>query len=163
LEDVNMARARPYSVQFNNVGISAVQDLLALYCGASMACELGGIVIGQVSGTSVQNLKISVKRLPATVTAGSGGSAVTPQKISRGDVAATATARANDTTPATTSGTAALLHEDVFNTVNGYQFFWPPDLRPDIGLSEAAVFSLDSAVTGGPFTMNATLYFFEKF
>lgn len=155
-----MARGRVYSVQFNGVSVSALQDLIALYCGASMICELHGLVIGQITGTTIQNLPITVSRLPATVTPGSGGSAPTPQKSMRGDVAATATARANDTTPATTSGTASVLLADVFNTINGYQFFWPPDDRPIIGLSEAAVVKL----TAGPssaLVMSGTLYFAE--
>jgi hypothetical protein len=157
-----VARTRPYSVQFNNVSVAAVQDLIALYCGANMACELNGIVLGQITGTTVQNLRISVKRLPATVTSGSGGSSPTPQKIMRGDSAATATARTNDTTQASTSGTPALLHEDVFNTVNGYQFFWPPNVSPVCGPSEAAIFSLDGAPSGAMF-MSGTLYFSELF
>lgn len=155
-----MIRARPYSVQFANVAVSAVQDLIALYSGASMACELHGVVIGQITGTSVSNLRVSVNRLPATVTPGTAGSAATPQKINRGDGAAVATARVNDTSQATTSGTKAALHSDVFNTVNGYQFFWPPADIPTIGPSEAAVLSLDTA-PGSAMTMSGTLYFAE--
>lgn len=154
-----MATKRTYSVSFAGVSVSAVQDLIAVYCGASMGIELHGIVIGQITGVSVQNLRISVKRLPATVTAGSGGAAPTPQKMGRGDAAATATAHVNDTTQATTSGTAAVLHADVFNTINGYQFFWPPNDQPTFGLSEAAILSLDTAPTG--MTMSGTLIFAE--
>ncbi len=155
-----MARTRPYSVQFNNVSVSAVQDLIALYCGASMGIELHGIVLGQITGTTVQNLRVSVKRLPATVTPGSAGSAPTPQKIMRGDAAATVTARANDTVQATTSGAVATLHSDVFNTVNGFQFFWPPNDMPTIGLSEAAILSLDTAPVA-PLVMSGTFYLAE--
>ena len=155
-----MSRTRAYSISFANVSVSAVQDLIALYSGSSMACELHGLVIGQITGTSVANLNISVKRLPATVTAGSGGSTPTPQKINRGDVAATATGHANDTAQATTSGTASTIHADVFNTVNGYQFFWPPNERPVIGLSEAAVISLNTAPASAMY-MSGTLYFGE--
>lgn len=155
-----MATKRAYSVSFAGISVSAVQDLVALYSGASMACELHGIVLGQITGTTVQNLNLSIKRMPATVTAGSGGASVTPQKIGRGDAAATATARRNDTTQASTSGTSATIHADVFNTVNGYQFFWPPNDAPTIGLSEAAVISLDTA-PGSALTMSGTLYFAE--
>lgn len=155
-----MARGRVYSIQFNNVAVAAVQDLIALYCGASMACELHGLVIGQISGTTVANLRLSVKRLPATVTAGSGGNTATPRKAMSGDGAAVATARINDTTQATTSGTSATLLSDVFNTVNGYQFFWPPDDRPTFAPNEAAVFSLDQAPAGS-LTMSGTLIFAE--
>jgi len=155
-----MARGRAYSVEFNNVAVSVVQDLIALYCGSSMACGLLGFVIGQITGTTVANLRIRVRRLPTTVTSGSGGGAATPRKAMQGDAAATATARINDTTQATTSGTAETLHSDVFNTVNGYQFFWPPNMVPTIGISQAAVLSLDQA-PGAPMTMSGTLYFEE--
>lgn len=151
-----MARGRIYAIPFRNVAVAAVQDLIAAYCGASMGVALHGFTIGQITGTTVQNLNISVKRLPATVTSGSGGTSVTPQKMGRGDAAATITARANDTTQATTSGTAGVLHGDVFNTVNGYQFFWPPNDQPVIGLSEAAVISLDTP-PAAPMTMSGTL------
>lgn len=156
------ARSRAYSIQFNNVTVAALQDLIALYCGANMACELHGFTIGQVTGTTVQNLRFSIKRLPATVTSGSGGSVATPQKILRGDVAATATARVNDTTQATTSGTAAIIHADALNTVNGYQFFWPAQDAPTFGPNEAAILSLDQAPASG-LTMSGTLYFGELF
>ncbi len=153
---------RSYSIEFHNISVNVVQDLLAIYCGASMGVELHGMVIGQITGVSVQNLQISVKRLPATVTSGSGGASVTPAPLSNGDASATATARRNDTTQATTSGTAKTLHSDTFNTVNGYQFFFPPNDIPDAGLSQALVLSLDSAPASGPFFMSGTLYFAEK-
>lgn len=157
-----MGRSRSYSVQFSGVAVTAIQDLIALYCGANMACELHGIMIGQITGSTVQNLRLSVKRLPTTVTAGSGGGTSTPRKAMRGDSAATATARVNDTTQATTSGTAETLLSDVFNTVNGYQFFWPPHDMPTFGPNEAAVFSLDTA-PGSSMTMSGTLFFGELF
>ena len=155
-----MAQRRAYSVRFANVSVSAVQDLIALYCGASMGIELHGVVIGQITQASVENLQISIKRMPATVTTGSGGSAPSVRKIGRGNAAATVTARANDTTPATTGGTAEVLHSDTFNLVNGYQFFFPQDDRPDFGLSEACVLSLDSAPAAAR-VMSGTLYFAE--
>lgn len=157
-----MARTRPFSIQFSGVSVSAVQDLIALYCGASMAVELHGVDIGQITGTVVQNLRISVKRLPATVSSGTGGNSATPQKLMRGDAAATVTARINDTAQATTTGTAVVLHSDVFNTVNGFQFFWPPADMPTFGLSEAAVISLDTAPSSA-LVMSGTLYFAELF
>jgi hypothetical protein len=63
---------------------------------------------------------------------------------------------------ATSSGATAVLHSDDFNTVNGYQFFWPPQDCPTIGLSEAAVLSLDTT-PGSALTMSGTLYFGELF
>jgi hypothetical protein len=155
-----MARGRAYSVSFSGVSVTAVQDLIGLYCGSAMACELHGIEIGQITATTVAALRVTVKRLTATVTPGSVGSSATPRKALSGDAAATATARINDTTQATTSGTAETLHSDVLNVINGLSFFWPPNDIPVIGLSQAAVVSLDTP-PGSAMTMSGTLYFAE--
>ena len=140
-----MSAGRTYSIVFRNVNVSAVQDLCAAYCGASMAIELVSLTIGQITQTAVEILQISIKHLPATVTAGSSGSSYTPNPDTPTDAAATFTARINDTTPATTGGTADYKHEDTFNLVNGYQWIWPERARPSAKLSEALIFSLDSA------------------
>jgi len=113
-----------------------------------MAIEIVSVTLGQITQTSVENLQISIKHLPATVTAGSAGGAFTPTKDSTTDAAATFTARINDTTPATTSGTADFPHVDTWNLVNGYQWIFPEKARPSCKLSEALVFSLDSAPAG---------------
>ena len=155
-----MAGKRSYSVAFANISVTALQDLIAVYCGASQVIELHGINIGQVSGITVQNLRISVKRLPVPVTPGSGGNSASIQKMGRSDAASVVTARTNDTTQASTSGTAALLHADVFNTINGYQFFWPPTDAPTFGINEACILSLDMAPSAS-MSMRGTLYFAE--
>ncbi len=155
-----MARGRVYSVSFSNVAVTAVQDLISLLSTAAMAVELHGFEIGQISKTTVEQLRVSVKRLPATVTVGSGGNAATPRKALSGDSAATATARINDTAQATTSGTAEVLHSDVLNVVNGLSFFWPPEDRPVVGLSQATILSLDTAPLAS-MSMSGTLYFAE--
>ena len=156
-----MARGRTYAVSFSGVSVAAIQDLLAVYCGSTMAIEVHGITIGQITGTTVQNLRISLKRLAAAVTSGSGGSTVSPVKMTRGDAAATVTARANDTVQATSASSSVKLLDDVFNIVNGYQFFFPPADVPTIGLSEAVVLSLDTAPNPSALLMSGTLYIAE--
>lgn len=153
---------RIYSVSFNGVSVSAVQDLLAVYAGLSMAFEVHSIQIGQVTQTAVEAVRISLNRLPATVTSGSGGTAPTPQKLANSDAAATITARVNDTTQATTNGTSATLLADTFNLVNGYQWIFPPDDRPVCGPSQAIVLSLDSAPAASR-TMSGTIIVEELF
>lgn len=155
-----MGRGRGYSVSFSGVSVGAVQDLIALYSGASMACELHGFEIGQITASTVSALRVSVRRLTSTVTSGSGGGSATPRKQLSGDSAPSATARINDTTQATTSGTNETLHSDVFNVLNGLSFFWPPNDIPVIGLGQAAVISLDTA-PGSAIVMSGTLYFSE--
>lgn len=156
-----MGRGRTYAVSFAGVSVAAIQDLIAIYCGSQMAIELHGIVIGQITGTTVQNLRISLKRLAAAVTSGSGGNTASPVKMTRSDVGATVTARINDTTQATSASSAVTLLADVFNIVNGYQFFFPPNDMPTVGVSEAAVLSLDSAPNPSALLISGTLYFAE--
>ena len=145
-----------YSVQFNNVSVSAAQDFFLIIAGATHKAIIHGAQIGCLS-TAVQNLRITGKRLPATLTNGSGGSTPTPQKTDPQDAAASITAHANDTTPATTSGTASTIFADVLNTVNGYVWFPPREDRPKIDLSEGFVLSLDTAPSAA-MTMNGTIW-----
>lgn len=152
-----MAQGRTYTVRFAGVSVAAVQDLLSLLTGAAMALELHGFELGQITATTSQNLNISVNRFTSP-TVGSGGSAPTPIKALTGDAAATSTARANDTVVMT--GTKTVLHSDVFATLNGISWFWPPEDRPVIGLNQGVVLSLDTAPSTG-LVMSGTLYFRE--
>lgn len=152
--------SRVYTIEFSGVSVTAVQDLLSIYTGGTIAAQLHAIQIGQITGTTVANLAISLKRLTGTITDGTGGTAVTPAPLDPGNAAATATARANDTTQAT--GTVTTLMADVFNTVNGYLLQFAPDDRPIVGLSSALILSLNTA-PGAAMTMSGTLTFEELF
>lgn len=152
--------ARTYTVEFAGVSVAAVQDLLAIYTGASKAVRLHSFQIGQITGTTVANLPLTLKRITGTVASGSGGTTPTPLPLNPGDAAATVTAHANDTTQA--SGTVAVLVADVFNTVNGYLFTPAPEDQPIAGLSSVLVVSLNSAPSSA-MTMSATVTFEELF
>jgi hypothetical protein len=136
---------RVYSIPFANVSVAAVQDLIAIYAGSSKAFRLHSFQIGQITNTTVQNLRLSINRLPATVTAGSGGTTPALNPAQPNDTAATITAHANDTTQATTSGTKAVMLADVFNTVNGYIYLPPGEDRIVVGPNQALSISLDTA------------------
>lgn len=139
---------RLYTMSFAGVTIAAVQDLLALYAGATRMFGVHAVNLGQITGTTVANARIRHRFLPATVTSGSGGAAGTVNKTAPGDVAATVTGRTNDTTQATTSGTGVDLVDDVWNTVNGYVWYAPIPGRPFIvPLSGAYIISLDTALS----------------
>lgn len=155
-----MLQTRDYSVVFDNVAVSAVQDLIALYASGSGGVVLKGFQVGQVTSTGIVMLRWAVMRLPATVTAGSGGTSATPRKTLGGDAAAVTTARINDTTVATTSGTAELLAADVMNVVNGTGQIGFPRF-PTIKANEAITLRLNT----GPAALNmsGTVYFGEPF
>ena len=154
---------RTYNVAFKNVSVSAVQDLIAVTATANMAFEVVSFTIGQTDNpTTPALLAISLKHLPATVTAGSGGNSATPDKDLPTDAAATVTGRINDTTQATTGGTADYPHVDVWNTVNGYGWIFPKDGRPSCKPSEAMVLSLDTA-PGGAIHVSGSMKIRELF
>ena len=138
---------RVYTVSFEGVSITAVQDLVTIFTGVK-AVKIHSAWLGQITATAVGNLNVSLRRLPATVTAGSAGTAPTPQPLNPGDAAATVTAHANDTTRSTTGGTISYLAYDVCNVINGYLFLPPAEDRPVIAPSQAFVFSLDTAPSG---------------
>lgn len=121
---------RLYTAQFDNVTVAAAQDFLNLTATANMAFRVLQVVISQKTLTAWSAVRVYLKRFPATVTAGSGGTAVTLRKINNGDAAATVTSRANDTTPMTTSGTAETLWSDDFMATQG--FLWMPP-SPEAG------------------------------
>lgn len=136
---------RLYTMAFSNVSVAAVQDLLALYAGATRMFGVHAVNLGQITGTTVANARLRHRFLPATVTAGSGGAVGVINKTQVGDAAATVTGRTNDTTQATTSGTGVDLVDDVWNTINGYIWYPPIPGRPFVvPLSGAYIISLDN-------------------
>jgi hypothetical protein len=151
---------RVYSVSFQGVTVAAAQDLIAVLAGASMPFDVHGFSIGQITGTSSMNLRVRLRRLPATVTLGSGGSTPTPRPMIPGDAAASVTAHANDTTQASSGGTILDLYAGAFNTLNGMDFWFPPSLRPRIGLSQAAALTLDAAPAAA-MTTSGTMFIEE--
>lgn len=157
-----MSSGRTYTIPFRGVAVTAAQDLVCVYAGASMAFEVISINVGQITDTSVELLPISLRHLPATVTAGSGGTTPTPVPDNPTDAAATVTAHVNDTSQATTGGTATYPHADVFNEVNGYSWVFPERARPSAKLSEAISFSLDGA-PGASRTMSGSMKIRELF
>jgi len=139
---------RQYTVTFEQVAVSAAQDLLQIKGASGKTLRILEVNVG-ASDTTIptsQMLSLRCRFLPATVTDGSGGSTPTPQKTDPGDAAASFTALANSTAKATTSGTAVIVREDTCHIFNGYNYPFPRP--PVIGPSESFVFELLSTVTG---------------
>lgn len=137
--------SRFYSIQFNNVTVSAAQDLFSVLSTANMAFKLCEFQLSADASNTTSELRLSIKRLPATVTVGSGGAACTVNALASTNAAATITARSNDTTRATTSGTAATLFSASINVLNGWQFLPPPEYRPSFAPSQGMVIGMEVA------------------
>jgi hypothetical protein len=138
---------RLYTVAFSQILVANAQDLIAVYAG-NMPFALERVFFNQTTYTATAGLPIAVKYLGPSVAPGSGGSALTPQKWVNGDAAATVTAAANNTTPATTTGTDTVLFPDVINLT--YPYFWTPSSQkdePTFGPNSALVVSLTANLT----------------
>lgn len=116
--------SRVYTVQYQGTLTAAGTDAELFYFkpAADKPIRLRGFRLCQfseVGDAQEENIRISLIWLPTTVTVGSGGSSVTPKDIDRiADTTAGFTARCNDTTLATTSGTAVTLEELAWNERN---------------------------------------------
>ena len=119
----------PYAGTLTAAGGDA--DLLEVLPADDKPCRLRGWIIGQfseVGDATAEGLRLSVIRLPATVTSGNG-TGVTPAPIDSADAAAGATAEANGATVATTSGTGVTLLETAWTIQASPYEFWYPDER----------------------------------
>lgn len=131
--------SRIYPVPFNGTitASGTDTDIWSFQAGDDKPIRIVGFVLGQISevgDTAEEGLRITVKRLPATWTVGSGGNSVTataPMGASA-DTAWSFTARTNDTTVGTSSGTVQVLDEFGWNERNTpYEHWYPdPEARP---------------------------------
>ncbi len=140
--------SRIYSVTFENVSVSAAQDLLQIKGASNKMLRILRRWVGATDTTipTGQMLRLRERVLPATVTDGSGGSTPTPAKHDQGDAAASFTALANNTTPATTNGTASVQYAMGCHIFNGFDDIH--DDPPTIAPTSSYVFELLSTVTG---------------
>ncbi len=153
---------RLYAVTVDAVAVSAAQDIVNLTATAGMAFKVHSVYLGQKTLTTAEMKQVRCRRFPATVTAGSGGSAATPRPLINGDPAATVTSRINDTTGMTTGGTAVLLYADVWHFLNGLFWMPAPEQRPVIAPSQGFTVELPTAPSGS-MTVSATVVFEELF
>src|SRR5687767_4564648 len=130
---------RMYRVPYNGTLTAAGgdSDLLSIQPASNKPCRLVGWMHGQmteIGDVMEESLRITVRHMTATVTIGTGGSAVTPVANRPGTndvVAAGFTARCNDTAVATTSGTSVVMEETSWNVRNSPCERWiPEEMRP---------------------------------
>lgn len=139
---------RIYTVPFENVAVSAVQDLLSIKGSSGKIVQIIRFWIGATDTTlqTAQSLRLRLKYGSATVTLGSGGTVPTPQPVDPGDAAASFTCHVNDTTQATTTGAFTSLYPQGVHNYGGTDF--PLKNSPIAGLNEALILELLSTVSG---------------
>lgn len=151
-----------FTIVCENVAVTAAQDILAAYASSGKKLQLLAVELSANGQTTVGNYPIRLRYLPATVTPGSVGSSVTPQNTNPDGASPSFTARRNDTTQATTSGTASDWVATQFNPINGYYFQPPVGLadEPKADLSTAIILSLDHAPAAS-INISATMWLRE--
>lgn len=153
-----------FITRFSGVTLSAAQDIFSLLASANKAIEIRHIQLSASGVISPAEIPLNLKRLPATVTNGSGGSTPTKQKVDkRTGVSPTATAHANDTTQATTSGTAEILASWNWNVLLPFDYMPGPEAsdRESCDVSESLVFELPST-PGAAVTVSGFIKWCEK-
>ena len=142
----------PYTGTITNAGGDT--DLLSIQPADDKPCRIAGWMLGQsseIGDAQEEVLRITMRHMTATVTIGSGGSAVTPVANRPGTneiVAAGFVARCNDTTVATTSGTSTVMEELAWNVRNVPWERWiPEEMRPVAIQGEALIVRLESTPT----------------
>lgn len=143
--------ARRYTVTTENVAVSAAQDLIQVIGAAGKTVKIKRVAVGAADTTLVtaQSMRLTANFLPATVTNGSGGSTPTFQKVDPGDANPSVTALANNTTVATSSGTAVAIESWGVHIFAGLDFSFPAGAEPVLGAAtESFTFKLLSTVSG---------------
>lgn len=139
---------RVYTASFKNVTIAAAQDLISLKGSTGKTCKVlrAWLQMNDTTIQTAQGFRLNIKYASATLTQGSGGSTPTPRPLDPGDAAASFTAHANDTTPATTSGAFTDLNPGGGHNYGGFDLSFKNP--PAFGLNEGIVFELLSTVSG---------------
>lgn len=141
---------RCYSVGFVAISVAAQQDLFYIKPAADKICIIESIYVAASGGSAdagdaqEELYDVELLYLPATVTAGSGGTILTPAPIAVNDAAAGFAASVNNTTKATTTGTIINRHPDGMNSRIPYVYAPPAEHRDVVANAAAIVFRLNT-------------------
>ena len=133
-----------YTVQFNNVAVTAQQDLFDILAHSSKQCVLLGFGISQSSDfgdAQEELLQIAVQSGATTI--GSGGTAPTPTANDGSASAAGFTARVNDTTKAS-AGTIVTHYPYSWNVRVGMDVILPEQMQIIFGAGRRLCVVLNS-------------------
>jgi hypothetical protein len=150
--------ARIYTGSFKNVAVTAAQDLFAVIATTTpKSVRLLRCVLSSTDTTIPTSQMFSIEVVlftGATITAGSGGSTPSANKVDNGDPSATGfTLAANNTAQATTTGTTNIVYEGGFHAYNGFDESFVVDGSNPRGATPIFV---QSAVNAGSIIVRTT-------
>lgn len=143
-------------VTFNDVAVSAAQDLFSILTPAGHRIQILDIDIGQYSdaGDAAAEL-LSIKIIRGHTTVGSGGGAATPASWRPWAPASGVTARINDTTVAA-DGTAVTLLSTSFNVAAGFVYRPPVNDREGLFINNSTRVVVRISAPADALTMSGT-------
>ena len=148
---------RMYTVEFENVAVTAAQDFFEILPAANKPCVIHALYLSQYSDVKDAEEEIlRVRIIRGHTTSGSGGAAPTPRPADSNSTAAGFTAETNNTTIAS-AGTPVNLHSDYFNIRVGMQLIFTPEMRPRVQNANLLVVRL-LAAPADSLSMSGTLY-----
>lgn len=148
---------RVYTVEFENVSVSAAQDLFELDPGTDEPIEIMGWQFTQISdlGDSEEEV-LRVKVIRGNATSGSGGTSATPAPIQNA-AAASFSAEVNNTTEAST-GTEVDLYSGGFNIRVGELMVLPEEFRFACNATQGLIVLRLMAAPADAITLSGTLW-----
>ena len=152
--------SRIYTAVFNNVAVTAIQDLFEIVAPADSVVLIHDIHLSQ--NTDVGDAAEEVLRIELTsghTTSGSGGSAPTAIPRELGDAAFGGTVEVNNTTQAS-AGTIVTHYVWNWNIRVGFDKIFTPETRPVLSPSRRACLELPAAPADSV-TMSGSITFEE--
>lgn len=118
-----MSTGRLYTATFDDVAVSAAQDLYEILAPSTLSLEIIAIDISDRDSETSEQGRIRLIRGQGSVTSGSGGSTISPAVLTKGDSASTCTVERNNTTAMVAgSGTLVTMGSYGFNWLSGFQW-----------------------------------------
>lgn len=119
--------ARCYTVTFSPTSETVAVDLIALVAASNIPIKIRALRVWQTSDVGdAQDEVLTVLFVRGNTVAGSGGAAATPALVNPKDAAVSFTARAGDTTAAS-SGTAVTVYSTGWNVRAPLEIVFPED------------------------------------
>lgn len=147
-----------YTVQFENVSVTAAQDFFEITPADDRGCVIHAIFLSQssdVGDSEEEMLRCSIIR--GHTTGGSGGSAGTAEPLDGRSAAAGFASEVNNTTIASL-GTTDTLHSESFNIRSGLQLIFTPEMRPKVDQGQTTLVVRLLAAPADALSMSGTIY-----
>lgn len=154
---------RVYSVTFQAVAVTAVQDLFELLAGSSFGFHLLSVHLSQsteIADAEEEMMRIAIEGHSGAITSGSGGSAGAEVPTNIGNAASGVVSEINNTTEMS-GGAKVTHHEEAWNVRVPMTLIWMPETRIYVAPTDGLTVTLLSTPTDS-ITMSGTIYYEEN-